>query len=185
MVGACEGGTWRPALSGTASVITRKFVSCPVIVRMLLVKVARLESELLHATPSITVLSVLPPLGVGLAGGTVENVTLNTPSVIVFVPVAPDPGTETRENENVPEAPVDVSELTVMVPLPMPTPACQPAAGLPIYIWTFAALVGPSVYTPVPVAVGASAKPIVVLFALSVPPSTGCRSSKPRWPTSP
>src|ERR1700730_739098 len=129
IVGAGEGGTWRPALSGTASVMTRKFVSCPVIARMLFVKVARLESELLHATPSITALSVLPPFGVGETGGSVVNVTLNAPSVIVFVPAAPDPGTATRENENVPEAPVEVSELIVMAPLPMPTAACQPAAG--------------------------------------------------------
>src|ERR1700676_3641384 len=91
IVGAGEGGTWRPALSGTASVTTRKVVSCPVIVRMLFVKVARRESELLHDTPSITALSVLPPLGVGEAAGGVVNVTLNAPSVIVFVPVAPDP----------------------------------------------------------------------------------------------
>jgi hypothetical protein len=74
----------------------------------------------------------------------VVNVTLNAPSVIVFVPVAPGPAA-TRVNENVPEAAVDVKELTVMVPLPMPTAACHPAAGLPINTCAFAALVGPSV----------------------------------------
>src|SRR5262245_40739212 len=140
----CDGGTSRPPLIGTASVITRKFVSCPVTVRMLFVSVARLDSELLHDTPSMRVLRVLPLLGVGEGEGTDVNVTLNTPSVIDFVPVAPDPATAASENENVPEALVDVSEFTVIVPLPIPTAACQPAAGLPIEICAFAALSGPS-----------------------------------------
>src|SRR5262249_21523999 len=102
--------------------------------------------------------------------GTDVNVTLNTPSVIDFVPVAPDPATAASENENVPEALVDVSEFTVIVPLPIPTAACQPAAGLPIEICAFAALSGPSAYVPLPPAVGVSAKRGVVLGEGSVPP---------------
>jgi hypothetical protein len=145
-------------------------VSCPVTVRMLFVSVARLDSELLHDTPSMRVLRVLPLLGVGEGEETDANVTLNAPSVIDFVPVAPDPATATSENENVPEALVDVSEFTVIVPLPVPTAACQPAAGLPIKICAFAALSGPSAYVPVPAAVGVSAKPRVVLREGSVPP---------------
>jgi hypothetical protein len=62
-------------------------------------------------------------------------VTLNAPSVIDFVPVAPDPATATSENENVPAAAVGVNDVIVMVPLPIPTAACQPVAGLPTSIW--------------------------------------------------
>src|SRR5215470_17684051 len=112
---------------------------------MLFVSVARRESELLQDTPSMSVVNVLPPFGVGVGEGTAVNVTLKAPSVIDLVPVAPDPATATSENENVPEALVDVSEFTVIVPLPVPTAACQPAAGLPISTCAFAALSGPRV----------------------------------------
>src|SRR5690348_17224937 len=126
IVGGCEGGTIKPALSGIASVITRKLVSCPVIPRMLLVMVARRESELVHCTPSIRTLKVLPPFGVAVGGGAVVSVTLNVPSVIVLVPVAPDPATGASEKEKVPTAFVDVSVVIVMLPLPVPTPPDQP-----------------------------------------------------------
>src|SRR5262249_51284161 len=130
---------------GTASVMTRKFVSCPVMPRMLLVSVARRDSELVHWTPSMRTLIVLPLAGVPGGGGEVVSVTLNVPSVIDFEPVAPEPATATSVNENVPDTVVDVSVLMVIAPLPMPTPACQPAAGFPIRMSAFAALSGPNV----------------------------------------
>ena len=141
------------------------------MLRMLFVIVARRDSELLHGVPSIATVNVLPPDGVGAGGGAAVNVTLKVPSVTDLVPVAPEPGKALRVNENVPDAPVVVSVLTVIVPLPMPTPACQPAAGLPTRICAFAGLSTPSVYVPVPAGVGVSAKLSVVLRELSVPPT--------------
>jgi hypothetical protein len=69
----------------------------------------------------------------------------------------------------VPDAVVVVSVLIVIVPLPIPTAACHPAAGLPIRISAFALLSGPSVYVPVPAAVGVTAKLRVVARDASVP----------------
>jgi hypothetical protein len=87
----------------------------------------------------------LPLPGVPGGGPVDVKVTLKVPSVIVFVPVAPEPATATSENENVPDAVVVVSVLIVIVPPPIPTAACHPAAGLPIRISAFALLSGPSV----------------------------------------
>src|SRR5262245_59763638 len=115
MVGGCEGGTRNPELTGTARVITRKFVSCPVIVRILFVIVARRDRELVQDVPLIETENVLPPFGVGEGAGTLVKVTLKAPSVIDLVPLAPEPATATSVNENVPEAPVEVSEFSVIV----------------------------------------------------------------------
>ena len=93
--------------------------------------VARRETDPLHATPSTSALIVLE-LGVVGGVGVDVNVTVNAPSVTDFVPVAPVPATGARLNENVPVAPVELSAVSEIVPLPIPTPACQPAAGLPI-----------------------------------------------------
>src|SRR4029453_2281706 len=116
IVGAADGGTSNPALKGTTNVITRKFVSWPVIVRRLLVSVARRDSELVQGAPSTSTLIVLPLLGVGDGAGTDVSVTSKAPSAIVRVPVAPVPGTAASVNVNVPEARVDVSVLMVMLP---------------------------------------------------------------------
>src|SRR5689334_13035408 len=108
---------------------------------MLFVIVARRDNELVHDAPSIRTLIVLVDV-VGGGVGTVVSVTLNDPSVTLFVPVAPVPATAARLNENVPTAVVDVRLVTVTVPLPMPTPACHPDAGLPTISSAFAALSG-------------------------------------------
>jgi hypothetical protein len=135
-----------------------------------LVNVARRETEPLQATPSTSALIELPVLGVGVAADGVVNVTLKTPAVIAFVPVAPEPATADRLNAKVPVAPVDVRLVSVIDPLPIPTAACQLAAGLPTRRSALAVLNGPSAYVPVPAAVGVSAKLSVVLLETLVPP---------------
>jgi len=140
-----DGGISSPALSGTARLITRRFVSDPVSNRKLPVSVARRESELVHGAPSISVLNVLPPFGVAAGGGVVVKVTLKTPSVIDLEPVAPVPGTATSEKEKVPDALVEVSVVKVTVPLPLAPAACHPDAGLPTDNCAFVALIGPTV----------------------------------------
>src|SRR4030095_8842335 len=72
--------TMPPPLNGTATVITRKFVSCPVMVRMLLSSVARRDNELVHCTPSMSTLIVLPLLGVPGGGDVPLSVPLEVPS---------------------------------------------------------------------------------------------------------
>ncbi len=68
----------------------------------------------------------------------------NVPLVRRAVAPAPAPPTGASENENVPAALVLESAVIVMGPLRMPTPACQPAAGLPTLSDALAALSGPS-----------------------------------------
>src|SRR4029450_11714808 len=68
-----DGGICTPPLKGTASVMTRKLVSCPVIVRMLLSSVARRDNELVHCTPSMRTLVELPLAGVPGGGPGARN----------------------------------------------------------------------------------------------------------------
>src|SRR5207244_8366501 len=86
MFAGWAGGIDSDPLTGRTSVITLRLVSWPVNVRKLLPSVARLVSELVHATPSMETLSVRG-LGVGAGAGTAVNVTLKVPSVITLVPV--------------------------------------------------------------------------------------------------
>jgi hypothetical protein len=58
----------------------------------------------------------------GATGLTDQNVTLNWP-LIVFWPDEAVPGRRVAENE--PDAPVDETDVTVMVPLPKATSAIQ------------------------------------------------------------
>src|SRR5262245_3089517 len=135
-----NGGICTPGGKPIANVIsTCQFASWPLMTRLLFVLiVARRDNELVHSTPSIRKLMMLPSgggvgagVGVGVSVGVEVSGTLNVPSVIVLVPVAPEPGTAPSVNENLPDTLVSVRVSMVMVPVPTPTDPRHSAAGLP------------------------------------------------------
>jgi hypothetical protein len=90
------------------------------------------EAEILNwpfqACPfTVAVMAARPACDAAGIDAAAAKVTLNVPSVTVLFPLADVPGMGTRLKEKVPDAPVEVREVIVTLPLPPTRLACQVA----------------------------------------------------------